>query len=668
MLRPHFVLILIALASCAVCHVAMADPSAPTNQAPRETSEDNELLLVEEPVVTSASKQPERISDSPVAVTVITADDIRRSGATNIPDLLRSVPGLEVMEQNASQQNVAIRGVNETYANQILVMVDGRPIYDTAYGNTFWNTLPLLMSQIARIEVVRGPGSALYGANAFSGVVNIITKTPLELASQGDKATFIGAVGSQQSLFSETTLTLGGSHSWAGSIGAGYHSTAGFGGQGTGQVHDSSRVPIFTVDLEKALPRGNLRLSASESDANADLTAGVAEDDARFQTSDFNLSYIGTGTDAPVTARFSGNYFRINDSDQPSDTFAWSNTTYDLEVQQQRAISAAHHLVYGVGFRSTVLSSLLLGGRSAYEGLESVYLQDEWRLAATTSVFAGLRWDHNSVYGSEFSPRISLVHHLDHAQTLRLSYGQAFRAPALLDSYADENLPVMPGFSELLLGNTAVKPEQVKSVEAGWRRDLPHGYAAASAFENHISDLINFTPVAFAPSPPFPADTPVTLETENGGGLDLAGVELEGELRPSRTLRIQANYSYQNVVAHQGNLAQIPAHNLLNVIVQADPSQHVSASVTGHYVDATGYPGLATGGSGAPGVSTTVPAYIRVDAKIGYHVGAYEWSLVGTNLLGNGHIEYPEEPLITGQPQTDKLERTVWVMFSAGLR
>jgi iron complex outermembrane receptor protein len=140
-----------------------------------------EALYLKEETVSIASRYEQPISRAPSDVYVITDEDIKNSGATDIPTLLRRVPGMEVMQTNAADFNVSVRGNNQLAANKLLVLVDGRSIYVDQSGVVFWKLLPVTLTEIKRIEVLKGPASAVYGFNAFDGVVNIITKSPEEM-------------------------------------------------------------------------------------------------------------------------------------------------------------------------------------------------------------------------------------------------------------------------------------------------------------------------------------------------------------------------------------------------------------------------------------------------------------------------------------------------------
>ena len=222
----------------------------------RATSAGAELLLSDDhldQIVVTASRVAMRSGEAPSAVTVFTDKDIREMGAQTLMDVLRYAPGLDVFETNRSTANVSIRGFNQVPANKLLVMVDGRSIYQDYSGGVLWFTEPLLLSRIKRVEIVRGPGSALYGANAFLGVINIITKTPHELANAASKATLRSSVGGQGSTFNEYLTSTPTTSGWDFTVGAAYNRTDGFSAGKSGFFPDRYRTPMLTLDAQKKM-------------------------------------------------------------------------------------------------------------------------------------------------------------------------------------------------------------------------------------------------------------------------------------------------------------------------------------------------------------------------------------------------------------------------------
>ena len=621
----------------------------------RDTSADNELLLAGDDIITTATKTAQRLSDSPAAATVITDEEIARSGAVTVPELLRSVPGVDVMEPNKSQANVSIRGFNSVFANKVLVMVNGRAINQDIQGNIFWNTEPLLISRIKRIEIVRGPGSVLYGANAFGGVINIFLKSPAEMAEK-KPGTFTGALGNHSSQFAEAVYSTGSPNGWAFTLGAGFHGTDGFGGRQDGQVHDRSRVPIFTADLQKPIGRGSLLLSLNNSDSQADLSSEEIFHDAKWHTSSVALSYDQDRGANPITARAYGSFIR--------DTAGSSNfmaaDTYDLELQQERRISERHDLNYGGSYRGDRFISSITGPDRHSRHLAGLFFQDQYQIGAATSLFAGVRWDRHSVYGSQVSPRVSLVHHLDYSQTVRLSYGTAFRAPTLIENYLDFAIPIVSGLNLNIVGNANIKPEKVASLEAGYRRDLRNGYVGANLFYNQITDVIETASIQFAPSPPFPPGVPTKLQYQNLGTAHAAGLELEGGFTLPDDWHGRANYAYQDVQNQGGQPTDFSPKHKINLVLESDPARRWNAYAATHFVSASHY------------ATAQIRAYTTVDARLGYRLGRSEssWtvSAAATNLLDDHHREYVDalSPL-SNNVISESFGRTFWLTVAGKL-
>ena len=179
LLIPLWVLCLIHLWSPQVNH---ADPGIPEDLLESSSEQVmDDLRFLQEETVSIAVLHEQPISEAPSNVYVITDDDIRESGATDLPTVIRRIPGLEVMQMTAADFDVSVRGDNQTRANKLLVLIDGRSIYEDIQGEVFWKMIPITLPEIKRIEVLKGPASAVYGFNAFDGVINIITKSTDEM-------------------------------------------------------------------------------------------------------------------------------------------------------------------------------------------------------------------------------------------------------------------------------------------------------------------------------------------------------------------------------------------------------------------------------------------------------------------------------------------------------
>ncbi|MGB8590048.1 MAG: TonB-dependent receptor plug domain-containing protein [Candidatus Acidiferrales bacterium] len=170
-------MLLVLVCESAGAQVSQSPPSSQSSPADLTQVSIENLMNME---VTTVSKKEQKLSETAAAVFVITQEDIRRSGATQIPDLLRMVPGLDVAQINANSWAVSARGLNGRFSNELLVMVDGRNVYSPTFGGVFWDVLDFPLEDIDRIEVIRGPGGALWGENAVNGVINVITKKAVD--------------------------------------------------------------------------------------------------------------------------------------------------------------------------------------------------------------------------------------------------------------------------------------------------------------------------------------------------------------------------------------------------------------------------------------------------------------------------------------------------------
>ena len=633
---------------------------APVAAQDRSSSAGAEMLLAGgEQTVFSASKKAQKVSDSPSAVTVITERDIAASGAATLLDLLRSVPGVDVIETNRSVADVSVRGFNTLFSNKLLVMVDGRSIYQTVYGDVFWHTEPILLSRIKRIEIIRGPGSALYGANAFNGVINIISKTPAELAAEPAKTSVRTLIGEQNSTLSELLTSGGKPGDWSYAFGAGYNRTDGFGGRSPGQPRDSFTTPTLTADIQKRLHRGSLLFSAGNAEATSDYSATVGFQDATFHTSYASLTYDEAGSKNPILARFYANSITVNSAQQRQ----FSTNTYDAEVQQARSLSTAHNLVYGLSFRYAEANTFATGPDTHSASQYALYAQDDFRFAKETHLFAGVRLDEHSIYGFNFTPRLSLVHHMRDRQSVRLSYGTAFRNPSFVETFLDFHADIAPGLSEVITGNQSLKAEQVSNAELGYRKEIRGGYVGANLFYNRLTDLIAIVPTAFAPSPPFPQGVPTMQSYRNAKSASAVGLELEGEFRIANGVRGVANYSYQDVENSDGTRADFAPQHKFNLGVQTKLSTRTDAYLGAHFVGSSVYH--------VPPVVANVQAYMRVDARIGYRLGTetrpWTISAVATNLLDNKHLDVPIVATPGAAVGSTPQRRTLYLMITGKL-
>lgn len=637
----------------------------------RATSAGAELLLSDDHVdqiVVTASRIALRSGEAPSAVTVLTEKDLRETGAVTLFDALRYVPGLDIFQMNRVDTAISIRGLNNLNNNKLLIMIDGRSIYEEANGGIVWSTAMLLISRIKRVEIVRGAGSALYGANAFNGVINIILKTPHELASAASKTSLRAVVGPQGTTFNELLASTPTTSGWDFTLGGAYNRTDGYGGRRAGEVRDSYTTPILTLDAQKQMKRGSLQVSLGQSSARTDYNQSgpTSLNDVHLHSGFALLRYDEQGVKDPFGIRIFGNFDLSALPATPATATAplhvIDTTTFDIEAQRQIWISSQHNAVYGLNYRSILLRSQVTDAaglsRKNQQELYAAYFQDDYRFARRTRLFAGLRLDQNSQYGFNFTPRLSLLHTLSSSETLRLSYGSSFRSPTLLETYEAYSTTLAPGLNLNLRGNRDLKPERVTSYEAGYRRAISGGFVALNAYYNEYSDLIGYQTTATAP-PPYPAGIPTEIKAYNQGRARGFGLEAEAQFRLARNARGLFNYAYQDVANDNGSPAGISPRHKINLGADFRLSSQWNAFLGAHYVDAISVQ------SGTD--ILTLPSYIRADLRVAYRWGAkghpLSLSLIVQDLFDSNHLEYPDLSGGAPGPLVAPQRRTAFLMF-----
>lgn len=566
---------------------AETPPEAP--QAAQEAPLAEELeLMTEEETVSIASRYEQPISEAPANVYVITDEDIRQSGTIDIPTLLRRIPGMEVMQTTGAMFNVAVRGDNQVNANKLLVMVDGRSIYIDMQGTVQWKLLPVTLPEIKRIEVLKGPASAVWGFNAFDGIINIITKSPEEI--KGTTLQFGGG----------NFGTITGSAIHAGTAGKlGYRLSLGT-NQNASWTNSSSlafRDNLFNVQTEYALP----------ADAKFTLSGGLVDSnrfDGQFAPDLINpikpaQGYVYSGYERPnFFVRAFWNYY----SDTTGTTFNpllapffqpvyrsgtstnyFAANTYNIDAQHILELWPGNRLTYGANYRYNTLSSTLVANFTTENRL-GLFVQDEWRATKVFTLMAGARYDMDTFINPTISPRVALMYSPATDHTFRISASVAYRPPTMIETNAigQTTTPFSP-VPITTQGNPNLNPERIISYEAdyqGWY--FKHRLQARTAvFFNHISDLITFANVS-----------PTLVTSVNAPGVaDIYGVEVGANVLLTKWLTGFANYSYQHIgQTFTGEIKRAGPANKYNVGLRGDWENGLSAEAIFHYYGGVTYP------------------------------------------------------------------------------
>ena len=596
----------------AVSAFAQGAPAQQTPPAPQ--ADPDQPISFEEQVVVSASKTEQQLVNAPAAVSLITAETIQNSPATNMGDLLRSVPGVNVMQASARDFNITTRGATSTLATSQLALVDGRSIYLDFFGMVMWDLVPTSPNDIRQIEVIRGPASAVWGANAMTGVVNVITKTPRELAATGGSTLTIGlgafnrnVTGRDQD--SGSLFYVNGSHAravdqhWAFKLSAGYL-TQDPTPRPTGTMRNTFNTPYP--------PFANTGTSQPKFDARVDydltnggtvsFSGGVAGTEGIIHSgigpfdidNDSRMTYLSTRYQkggrrvAFFTNLLDGTAMNLltrgpNGLPLP---LLFTTKTFDVEANDLKTIGTRHVLSYGGNFRHNAFDiSVAPDGEDRNEG--GTYLQDEIFLSDRFRWVVGGRLDKfSSIDDAVFSPRTTLMFKPEPAQTFRVSFNRAFRAPSFINSNIrtavlnEVNLGALAvalGLPPALLsrfifpinaqGNPDLKQETMTAYEIGYTGVIRNrATVTASIYWNNTEGGIYFTPARFYdaanPPPTWPAliptaalavlerlNPPVRLPRDityfNLGTIHDKGVELGVDTALNRYVNVFTNYSFQ---------------------------------------------------------------------------------------------------------------------------
>jgi len=579
------------LLAAAVPAFAQAQGQQTPNQQPSQ--DPDKPVTFEEQVVVTASRSEEQLVNAPAAVTVINTAAIETSPATNIGDLLRAVPGMNVTQVSARDVNITTRGATSTLSTSQLALVDGRSVYLDFFGMVMWDLIPTNPSEIKQIEVVRGPASAVWGANAMTGVVNVITRSPRELArDSGGNAVTIGFGGFNRDVTGRdqnagTLFYVNGSHADAVDDKWSYKVSAGFFTQDalprpTGTLPSGTPYPPF-ANSGTSQPKFDGRVDYDMTDGGRiTIAGGVAGTEGIIHTGIGPFDVDNSSRLTYTTLRYAkggrrvaffsnllhgdaANLLTRGTNGLPID-LGFDTKTFDVEAGDVYAIGTKHALSYGGNFRRNTFDiTIAPDAEDRNEG--GAYVQDEVFLSNRFRWVIGGRIDKfSSIDNAVFSPRTTLIYKPAADQAVRVSFNRAFRAPSLINNHLNVGIltpVILPVIGQFLLptlatGNPDLEQETLTAFELGYSGVVaPRTTVSAAVYWNNTDGSIAFTPVAFysAASPPPgwplppafvpPNALPSRYTYLNLGTVKDKGVELGVDSAVTPYLNLFVNYSYQ---------------------------------------------------------------------------------------------------------------------------
>ncbi len=628
---------------------------------------DEEMLYLQEEKVVTPLQREQPISEAPSNTYVITAEDIRHSGATDIPTILRRIPGMEVMQTTGTDINVSVRGNNQLIANKLLVLIDGRSIFIDSQGGMFWKLLPISLADIQRIEVIKGPISAVYGFNAFDGVVNILTKSPREnqgttLQLAGGEFGTVETSAIHSGRTNQISYRLSAGHSqnqaWRDRDSTSFQSSR-FNFNGDYQFSSSNRL-TFAASLVKAF-----RFDAPMSGVSHQPDTPLA-------------THVSLGWDTPASLfrifwnRFNSdsqsitlpNLTSILQSSDPNGnpTNHHATNTYDVLGQHSLPLRSFGHLTGGINFRHITTDSNFFSGFTAENRL-GLYIQHQWNPIDPVQILSLVRYDLDTFINPTVSPMMAITYHLIPNHTMRFGVSIGYRPPAIAFSRLNSRTRLtIPGSGTLTttnLGSPNLQPEKIISYELeyqGWM--FSHRLRTRSAlFFNQISDLIDFVSSGVAITDPVIAS--------NGGNAEIYGGEVGIEFLLTRGLSGFGNVSYLDIEQTiTSSLRRTAAHTKVNAGLRGQWSNGWSAEVLVHYVEPTTHTlSTAFAAFGVITPSPRVPSYTLVNLRGAYQFwhNQAEVAISVFNALNDRHREYP-----TGDVIGSRVMGWLTVMLPAG--
>ena len=614
----------------------------------------DELLDVE---VTSVSRRPEKLLQAPAAIQLITNDDIRRSGATNLASALRLANNLDVAQENGHEWVISARGFSSDVGNKLLVMIDGRSVYTPLFSGVFWDRQDYLLEDIERIEIVSGPGGAVWGANAVNGVINITTRNAHDTQGLYVSGGAGGNPQSQAEIRYGDQLSSGTAFRAYGKYFDRDHESLEVGGA----AHDAWRKAQGGFRIDGGAPdadawtvQGDLYHIEEQLQPGGEGTVRGANLLGRWtrtisDASDMSLQayYDRTQLTLPVPPAFFA----------PAGTLRDDLDTYDLDFQQRAAFGERQVLVWGLGYRFTHDAVQNAPGLAFFpaeldQSLYSAFVQDEIALRNDLSVTLGTKLEHTDYTGFEYEPSVRLQWNVSERQSLWAAVSRAVRTPSRIDR--DISQPA-PGYLIVILaGGEDFASEKLLAYEVGVRGQIGAAVSAAlSAFYNKYDDVrsTSFSPPDSVFNLPFP------LFFQNNLVGETWGFELSADVQPQERWRLHAAYRLlqEDIRVRPG---EFDFNNALNET--ADPQQQAllrsSWDLPGNFGLDAALRWVDNRTANEAGVPRLVPHYTELDLRLAWHPSdAVELSIAGQNLLHSEHVEYG----IPGPART-ALERQVF--------
>ncbi|MGE0084625.1 MAG: TonB-dependent receptor plug domain-containing protein [Desulfococcaceae bacterium] len=600
--------------------------------------------------ITSVSRTPEKLSEAAAAVFVITGDDIRRSGATSIPEVLRMAPGVQVARISATEWAVNIRGLNEQFSNKLLVLMDGRSVYTHVYSGVFWDMQDTVLEDIERIEIIRGPGAALWGLNAVNGVINIITRSAQQ--TQGSLVSLLG--GSEEGI---------GAVRYGGLLGDGtyYRVYAKYFNRGslTDSDRDIRNDPSkgdwrsgragFRMDTGEAQEADHLRLQGEVHTGRFDNDMYIVENNT--SAGPVRISDVSRASGGHMLAQWEHRFSETSDTvmqfwyDWYDKDFEGSNVradTLDADMQFRTEPLSGHNLVWGTNLRyirDRFGEGYDISVEPAQENLftGSFFVQDRMQMIPDRVMLSlGVRCEYNDYTGWETQPSARILWFVKERHSLWAAVSRAARVPSraedagVQDSWFFSSASAEP-LRVRVAGNTELGSESLWAYESGYRfQPAENLWFVTTAFYNEYDDLIDYSRNDSASE-----DEIMDFRYENIADGESWGIELAADWQILPAWRLQGAYTFLETAIHMASADADAAgltkgsnpRNQFSLRSVLDIGRDLESDIWFRYVDRLS--------------DSEVDEYVSLDARLAWRMTPQlEVAVTGQNLLEPDHAEF----------------------------
>ncbi len=596
-----------------------------------------ELMNIE---ITSVSKKPQKLSDAAAAIFVITGDDIRRSGATSIPEALRMAPGLQVAKIDANKWAISSRGFNGRFANKLLVLIDGRSVYTPLFSGVYWDVQDALMEDIDRIEVIRGPGATLWGANAVNGVINIITRHPkdtqdgLATASVGTEEHVHGAIRYGGKRGEDTFYRIYVKY---------FNRDDAVYASGDDAADEWSalkagfRVDWQMSDSDSLMFTGNVY--DGRSGTNGTLAVPVQETlNTESEYNGLNLLGRWERTVSDTSNIMLQLYY--DRTDRKEIRLDEIRDIFDMDFNHQFSVGERHEILWGLGYRFTrdnidnTPSSIFSPDRR-HDDLFSAFIQDDiWLVRDKFRLRIGSKFEHNGYTGFEIQPSARLMLTPSGRYSAWASVSRAVRTPSRVEHDAQiisAMPPPVPNNMVTVIGDDDFISEELMAYEIGYRFYATEQlYLDMALFFNDYDKANSYEMVSI---------WPYTLVVDNKMEGHVYGIELAANFQVLEWWRLQSAYTYLQMQLHlDGDSTDQTSeftegespHHQLSLRSSMDIMTDLDLDLWARYVD-----NLPAQGIGS---------YVTLDVRLAWKPrNDLALSIVGKNLLDSQHPEFQSD-------------------------